>query len=447
MSELVQSTTAFLLHYLTHSAIALPLVAAAAWLGDRFVRRVGPAAQHKVWVFALLCSVALPLLPAGLMHLPWDSGVSATASANSSLAMQSMPLRERFSLPSAICTGLAALYLLAIVFSVARLLWRWQRTRRFADMSPEFLQDETASILLDDAARRLGVITPEVRSCSVLNSPVVLGVRRSVLLLPADFLKSTAAHDVAAALAHECAHIHRRDFAKNLAYECVAAMVAYHPICWWMRRRIAQTRELVCDEMAAGVVASRNSYAASLLRLATSMANRVAAAPLNAIGIFDTNSLNTNALEERIMRLTTDRPKLSNVRKTLLTATAACALLGGAVTATATGFDVSPQSGNLQSKETIYHVGPGVTPPVLVYAIDAQFTNKARHAKYQGVSVVSLIVDTQGMPQHIQTTRRLGMGLDEKAIEAVRQYRFKPSMHNGEAVPVSITIEVNFRIY
>lgn len=95
----------------------------------------------------------------------------------------------------------------------------------------------------------------------------------------------------------------------------------------------------------------------------------------------------------------------------------------------------------------VYHVGGGVSPPVVVYSVDAEFSDEARRAKYQGVSVVSLIVDAHGMPQRIRVTRKLGMGLDEKAVEAVKQYKFKPAMFQGKPVPVEITIEVNFRIY
>src|ERR1700733_3902016 len=95
----------------------------------------------------------------------------------------------------------------------------------------------------------------------------------------------------------------------------------------------------------------------------------------------------------------------------------------------------------------LYHVGGGVSPPVLIYSVDAEFSDEARRAKYQGVSVVSLIVDAHGMPQRIRVVRKLGMGLDEKAVEAVKQYKFKPSMYQGKPVPVEITIEVNFHIY
>jgi TonB family protein len=97
--------------------------------------------------------------------------------------------------------------------------------------------------------------------------------------------------------------------------------------------------------------------------------------------------------------------------------------------------------------EKIYHVGNGVTPPALTYSVDAEFTQKAKQAKYQGVSVVQCVVDTHGMPQHVHTVRKLKMGLDEKAIEAVRQYRFKPGTLDGKPVSVAITIEVNFHLY
>src|SRR6202050_2858615 len=95
----------------------------------------------------------------------------------------------------------------------------------------------------------------------------------------------------------------------------------------------------------------------------------------------------------------------------------------------------------------LYHVGGGVSAPQLIFAPDPEFSDEARRAKYQGVCVVSLIVDAQGNPQRVQVVRHLGMGLDEKAVEAVRQYRFKPATLQGKPVPVEVNIEVNFRIY
>ena len=96
----------------------------------------------------------------------------------------------------------------------------------------------------------------------------------------------------------------------------------------------------------------------------------------------------------------------------------------------------------------LYHVGGGVSAPVPLNSVEAEFSDEARRAKYQGVCLISLIVDAQGNPQNPRVVRALGMGLDEKALEAVRKYKFKPAMKDGHVpVPVMITVEVNFRLY
>jgi len=95
----------------------------------------------------------------------------------------------------------------------------------------------------------------------------------------------------------------------------------------------------------------------------------------------------------------------------------------------------------------LYHVGGGVMAPQVIYSVDPEFSDEARRAKYQGICGVELVVDAQGNPQRVRVVRPLGMGLDEKAIEAVRQYKFKPAQYQGKSVPVDISIEVNFRIY
>jgi len=96
----------------------------------------------------------------------------------------------------------------------------------------------------------------------------------------------------------------------------------------------------------------------------------------------------------------------------------------------------------------LYRVGGGVSAPVPLNQVEAEFSDEARRAKYQGVCLVSLIVDAQGNPQDPHVVRTLGMGLDEKAMEAVRKYKFKPAMKDGHTpVPVMITVEVNFRLY
>ena len=93
-------------------------------------------------------------------------------------------------------------------------------------------------------------------------------------------------------------------------------------------------------------------------------------------------------------------------------------------------------------------VGGRVSAPVPLFQPEAEFSDEARRAKYQGVCLVGLIVDAQGNPQNVHIVRALGMGLDEKAMEAVRKYKFKPAMRDGKTpVAVYVNIEVNFRLY
>jgi protein TonB len=94
-----------------------------------------------------------------------------------------------------------------------------------------------------------------------------------------------------------------------------------------------------------------------------------------------------------------------------------------------------------------YRVGGGVSAPKVLYDPDPEYSEEARKAKYQGTVVLWLVVSPEGKPQQIRVQRSLGMGLDEKAIEAVRQWRFEPAKKDGQAVPVMINVEVNFRLY
>jgi protein TonB len=92
-------------------------------------------------------------------------------------------------------------------------------------------------------------------------------------------------------------------------------------------------------------------------------------------------------------------------------------------------------------------IGGGVSQPVLIYSVEPEFSEEARKAKVAGNVLVNLWVDTNGNPSHVHVIRGVGMGLDEKAIEAVRQYRFKPAMENGKPVLVELNVEVNFQIF
>jgi TonB family protein len=94
----------------------------------------------------------------------------------------------------------------------------------------------------------------------------------------------------------------------------------------------------------------------------------------------------------------------------------------------------------------VFRVGGGVTAPALLFKKEPEYSEEARKAKYQGTVLLYIEVDPSGKATNMRVVRSLGLGLDEKAMEAVRQWKFKPGYKDGKPVTVAATIEVNFRL-
>jgi protein TonB len=95
----------------------------------------------------------------------------------------------------------------------------------------------------------------------------------------------------------------------------------------------------------------------------------------------------------------------------------------------------------------VFRVGGGVSAPRAIFAPDPDYSEEARKAKYQGTCVLWLVVGPDGRPREIHVSRTLGLGLDEKAMEAVKQWKFEPAMKDGKPVAVQISVEVTFHLY
>lgn len=94
----------------------------------------------------------------------------------------------------------------------------------------------------------------------------------------------------------------------------------------------------------------------------------------------------------------------------------------------------------------VFRIGGDVSQPVPIYKIEPEYSEEARKAKYSGTVLLSVVIDDHGLTRDIHVIRPLGLGLDEKAIEAVTKWRFRPAMKGGHAVAVQANIEVNFRL-
>jgi periplasmic protein TonB len=95
----------------------------------------------------------------------------------------------------------------------------------------------------------------------------------------------------------------------------------------------------------------------------------------------------------------------------------------------------------------VMSVGGGVTAPQLLHSVQPEFTDAARQARYTGVAEIELIVDAYGNPENVEVVKHLGMGLDQKAVDAVRQYKFRPAMYQGHPVAVRLIVDVDFHLY
>ena len=136
-----------------------------------------------------------------------------------------------------------------------------------------------------------------------------------------------------------------------------------------------------------------------------------------------------------------------------LAAIAACTLMAFGTCAFAMSLHMDVSTPMLQTaseqvaQQTPLHGGDSALPPVLIRSADPVYTEAARKAKLSGDVEISLRVDKKGNPSHIRVVRGMGMGLDQKAVEAVRQYKFKPATQNGKPVAVDLFVDVNFQIF
>jgi TonB family protein len=94
-----------------------------------------------------------------------------------------------------------------------------------------------------------------------------------------------------------------------------------------------------------------------------------------------------------------------------------------------------------------YRVGGGVSAPRPIYDPDPEYSEEARKAKFQGSVMLDVVVGADGRPRDIRVRRSVGMGLDERAVAAVKQWRFEPGRKDGIPVSVFVDIEVSFHLY
>ncbi len=331
----------WILSYLLNSLWQVPLVFAAGWLVARALRSAGSAVEHRVWVIVLLLQSLLPacsLLPWEWLQRVslWSGHASRPGEAHVSIVMGSGAGFGGFQLPGAVPMTIAILYGTISAYFAARFLWRSKSISAMRRQAQEVELSGKAAEFWARCARRFAIDNVSIAASHHVVGPVTMGVRRQLVLLPVRMVGVLPEADLETVIAHEFAHMHRQDFLKNLLYELFSLPVAYHPALWLTRIRIMESREMICDEMAAGINGQKD-YARSLLRLARMLVEGTHAATPHTIGIFD-----ANAFERRIMKLSKKHHEIRGVRRVALVAASAALGLGICGSALALAAHVNP---------------------------------------------------------------------------------------------------------
>jgi beta-lactamase regulating signal transducer with metallopeptidase domain len=337
----VDAISGLLMTYLVNAVWQVPAVAIVAALCSRLMRRTRAVDTHRLWVAALLLSTLLPLLSLG--NTVGVLGTTATVAKQFHGDMASSSSNGSTHIFSWFGTGahrqplffvpfltwlLAGGYTASFGYSVAHLGWAWRKTIRFhAASRVRPLPDHLAKVM-EKLVAAFRCPSVQVLYSAETAVPVTMGFRRPMLVLPEKFFANVTEAEFSSAICHELAHIRRHDFGSNLIYELLSLPLSIHPATAIIKDRIGQTRELVCDEMAAAHVANRAAYARSLLNIAQSICEGPSpSASTYALGLFDTNTL-----EVRIMTLLDKTKPASKSLRTVLVAVASVLL---AVTAVA----------------------------------------------------------------------------------------------------------------
>jgi beta-lactamase regulating signal transducer with metallopeptidase domain len=303
MAETSQLVATFILNAIWQ----ITAITVLALLCTKLLHRAPSQFSHGVWIAALGACLLIPIATVVLQHPDAIGRVSeatptaqpdpgATPSARA-IPVSFHSLSRSVSFSPRILYALLWVYGIVLLFHVARLAWFGYQTRSVCHFAYARPLPPALTRIVEHCRRSFSLPCVSVLCTAELSGPATLGFGRPLLLLPETFFVEVLPEDdLVSAISHELAHVVRRDFVFNLLYEIASLPVCFHPCAMLILSRIAQTRELACDEIAAQMLPTTKRYATSLLHMAQSMFT--GARSNYGLGLFDANTL-----EERIMNI------------------------------------------------------------------------------------------------------------------------------------------------
>ena len=431
--------------YILNSLWQVPLILAVAWFAARLVRPLGPGAEHRVWVAALLGEALVPafsLLPWERVDvmMPWHLQAQQAQQGSVVVQMGSGAASSGMAIPPELISIVIGLYAATTLYFAARFAWRWLRLSELERGSRPATLNGAAARAWQRGVQRIGAGQVALVSSPKIFAPLTMGIAKRCVMLPAEMIADLPSAEMETVIGHELAHVKRMDFLKNLAYELISLPISYHPAVWLTRQRLTETREMICDAMAAEISGSR-AYAQSLLRLAELLLQGKTVRVPYAIGVFDSSTL-----ERRLMKLTEMKKEIGRVRRVV--ALGACVVLGVAAATSAVALRVGVDqkgSSDKASNSIPTSVPAQKMQNNLITKVPPVYPPEAKAAKIQGKVVLDAVIGVDG---HVENLKAVSgpKELQQSALDAVRQWVYKPYTVNGNPVEVTTTINVIYSL-
>ena len=278
MNPWIQVTGWTLIHFVWQGAVLAVVTAAAL----RFSGRRSAPARYAIACVGLLGMLAAPVATAAYLTVSWRALPESSATAlvapltvtgvaieQSDRALAAGDRGHDPAIPiDAMLPAVVWTWLVGVTLLLARLsagCWRIRRLQAVCAAAPASRWQP----LTEQLASRLGVrVGFRVVESGLVRTPAVLGWVRPVILLPVAALANLTPGQIEALLAHELAHIRRRDYAVNLCQTAAEALLFFHPGVWWVSARVREAREHCCDDAAVGMCGEPLAYAEALAALA-----------------------------------------------------------------------------------------------------------------------------------------------------------------------------------
>jgi TonB family protein len=200
-----------------------------------------------------------------------------------------------------------------------------------------------------------------------------------------------------------------------------------------MASKLSLSREMVVDEQTILLTRDRRAYAEALLAFSDPQPHVIGVTPF----------IGRRTLSQRISQIAEE----GSMSRHRALASAAIALIV-CIAITAAAVDRVPMFATLEAQSTVHRPGNGVSLPVIVHEVKAEYTREAIQAGIQGAVYMDVVITETGDVADVTVSRSLDTeyGLDQAAMAAARQWKFKPGHKDGKAVAVQVEIEMRFRL-